>query len=171
MARNRLVSLALAAALALQPALASAQDCASQVQSAEEQARQQFIQGMAGLANNNFSLRPGTMSSMACLDKFMSGNMDTLFRPPQLNDLLGQVLNFACQKATQAMSSSGMGAGGATNLQSIIGSLSGGLNIPGMGGGGGGGLMNLSSMLGAGGGGGGFSSGTGSIGNLFAGRR
>ncbi len=150
----------------MQPALASAQDCASQVQSAEEQSRQMFIQGMAGLANNNFSQRPGTFSSMACLDKFMKGNMDTLFKPPQLNDLLGQVLNFACQQAKQSMSGAlGGGGMGGLNLQSIIGSLSGGLNIPG--GGGGGGLMNLSSMLGGGASGNSFSTQSGGISSLF----
>jgi len=142
--RNRFLSMALAAAFFVQPVLASAQECASEVQQAEEQARQLYINGMSGLANNSFSSRPGTFSSMACLDKFMQGGMDIFFRPPQLNDLLGQVLNFACQQAQQALS--GAGGGGGTNLQSLIGSMSGGLNV--LGAGGGAQTVNLSQVLG-----------------------
>ena len=164
MSRSRLAALALAALVALHPAAASAAgDCASQVQQAEEQARTQYINGMSGLANNNFSQRQGSYTQLACLDKFMQGNMDTLFRPPQLSGLLNQVLSFACQQAKQAL---GGALGNATNLQSLIGSMSGGgLNLQGLvgsmagggvnlgsiAGGGAGGIVNLSSMLGGGG--------------------
>jgi len=169
MAFRKALRIALVATLAVAPAAARAQDCSSQVQSAEESARQQYIQGMAGLANNNFSQRPGSFSSMACLDKFMQGNMDTLFRPPQLNDLLGQVLNFACQQAKQAVSGAlGGGGMGGLNLQSMLGSLSGGINIPGASGGAN--LMNLSSMLGGGASGNSYSTSTGGISSLFGGR-
>jgi len=159
MIRRRIAGLGLAVLLAFQPALAFADgDCASQVQQAEEQARTQYINGMSGLANNNFSQRPSSYSQMACLDKFMQGNMDTLFRPPQLSSLLSQVLGFACQQAKQAMGGS---MGNATNLQGLIGSMAGGgVNIQGLigsmaGGGlnmgaiaGGGGIVNLSQSLG-----------------------
>ena len=141
--RRKLAAAFLSVMIAVTPAMA--QDCSSSVQSAEEQARQMFINGMAGLANNSFSQRPGTFSSMACLDKFMSGGMDIMFRPPQLNDLLGQVLSFACQQAKQALTGATGGAG--LNLQSLIGSLSGGgINLGALGGASQ--IVNLSSMLG-----------------------
>lgn len=186
MIRRHVAGLGLAVLLAFQPALARASgDCASQVQQAEEQSRTQYINGMSGLANNNFSQRPNSYSQMACLDKFMQGNMDTLFRPPQLSGLLSQVMSFACQQAKQAM---GGAMGNATNLQGLIGSLAGGgINIQGLigsmaGGGlnmssiaGGGGIVNLSQTLGmatslAGGiSGGGGMGGMGGIGGLVGG--
>lgn len=114
-------------------------DCSTQVSGAQDTGRQAFIQGMAGLASNNFSGRPGSFTSMACLDKFMQGNMDIMFKPPDLSTLLGQVMNFACQSASSGATSSG--AGNLGNLTSLIGSLSGGLNTSG------GGSMNLGSLM------------------------
>jgi hypothetical protein len=159
MVRSRFAGFALAALVAFHPVAAFADgDCASQVQQAEEQSRTQYINGMSGLANNNFSQRQGSYSQLACLDKFMQGNMDTLFRPPQLSGLLSQVLSFACEKAKSSM---GGALGNATNLQGLIGSMAGGgINIQGLigsmaGGGlnmgsiaGGGGIVNLSQTLG-----------------------
>ncbi len=143
----------LVAMLAAGPAMAG-DDCTSAVSNAQDQGRQAFIQGMAGLASNNFSTRPGSFSSMACLDKFMQGNMDIMFKPPSLNDLLGQVMNFACQAASSATGSSNA-MGNLGSLTSLIGSLSGGLNLGGMTGGSSG-TTNLGSLMG------GLFSGTGS---------
>lgn len=151
-----------AATLALSIAVSSiahANECSSDIQSAMDQSRMTYVNGMNGLASNNFSSRPGTYSNIACLDKFMKGSMDIFFKPPQLTDLLGQVLNFACQQAKQAMSG---GGGGSTNLGSLIGSLAGGLSVPGSNGGSQ--TINLNQVLGAviGGSGSGSSFGSGS---------
>lgn len=150
MSRSRLAALALSVLVAVQPAAAWASgDCASQVQQAEEQSRTQYINGMSGLARNNFSQREGSYTQLACLDKFMQGNMDTLFRPPQLSGLLSQVLSFACQQAQQALQGA---LGNATNLQGLIGSMSGGgINIQGLLGSIGGGGLNMGSIAGGGG--------------------
>jgi hypothetical protein len=160
MSRSRLAAVAFAAMLAAHPAAAqSSGDCASQIQQVEEQSRTQYINGMSSLARNNFSQRQGSYTQMACLDKFMQGNMDTFFRPPQLSGLLSQVMSFACQQAQQAMGGAmgnatnlqgliGSLAGGGINIQGLIGSLAGGgLSMGGMGGGGGG-IVNLSQTLG-----------------------
>lgn len=125
--------------------LAQANECSTDIQSAMDQSRMTYVNGMNGLASNNFSSRPGTYSNIACLDKFMKGGMDIFFKPPQLTDLLGQVLNFACQQAKQALS--GGGSGGSTNLGQLIGSLAGGLSIPGSSGGSQ--TVNLNQVLGA----------------------
>ncbi len=149
----------IAASLALSIALSSAvhaNECSSDIQSAMDQSRMTYVNGMNGLASNNFSSRPGTYSNIACLDKFMKGSMDIFFKPPQLTDLLGQVLNFACQQAKQALSGAG---GGSTNLGSLIGSLAGGLNVPGSNGGSQ--TINLNQVLGAVMGGSGSGSGSG----------
>ncbi len=139
-AATRAASLLVAASLCCVPALAG-NDCSSSVSSAQDSGRQTFINGMAGLASNNFSNRPASFSSMACLDKFMQGNMDIMFKPPSLNDLLGQVMNFACQAATTSSTSGSM-----PNISSLIGSLSGGLNMGGSSGSTGG-ITNLAGMM------------------------
>ncbi len=125
--------------------IARAQECSTDIQSAMDQSRMNYVNGMNGMASNNFSSRPGTYSNIACLDKFMQGNMDLFFKPPQLTDLLGMVLNFACQQAKQALGGGG-GSGGSTNLGQLIGSLAGGLNVPG--GSGGSQTVNLNTVLG-----------------------
>ena len=102
------------------------------------QSQTSYLNGMSGLASNSFSSRPGTYASAGCLDKFMKGQMDVMFKPPALTDLLGLVLNFACQQATQAIS----GAASGTNLSSLIGPLSGGLSI-------GGSTINLNQVMGS----------------------
>lgn len=157
--KKHVVAAALSLVLALQPAALLAQECLPEVQSATDTVRQTYIQGMSGLANNNFSQRPGTMSSMACLDKFMQGSMDIFFKPPQLNDLLSQVLNFACQKATQAVSNA-VGGGGGGNVQGLLNGLVGGLS---------GGGSNLGQALGGGYSGGGTQ--VNSLNSLFGSRR
>lgn len=158
--KKHVIAASVAALLALHPVAASAQECLPEVQSATDNVRQQFIQGMSGLASNNFSQRPGTMSSMACLDKFMQGSMDIFFKPPQLNDLLSQVLNFACQQAKQAIGNAT--GGGGSNVSGLLNGLVGGLS-------GGGGGSNLSQALGGGYSGGGAQST--SINSLFGNRR
>ena len=158
--KSRTVVAAVLALSMVASGMAHANECSSDVQSAMDQSRMTYVNGMNGLASNNFSSRPGTYSIIACLDKFMKGSMDIFFKPPQLTDLLGQVLNFACQQAKQAMS--GGGGGGSTNLGSLIGSLAGGLSVPGSNGGSQ--TINLNQVLGAvmGGGGGGLGGGGGS---------
>lgn len=160
---KRVVAAVLAINLAVAPALA--QDCSTDVQSAQESARQTYIQGMTGLAGSNFSNRPGTFSSLGCLDKFMQGNMDVFFRPPQLNDLLGMVLNFACQQLQQKVGAAGGAGGGIGNLTSLLGGLAGGLNVPSAGGGSS--LVNLNQVLGYGSS---VNSSGGSLNGLFSGR-
>ena len=138
MAKNaRRAAAALLTLLSCTPAVAG-DDCSSSVSGAQDNGRQSFIQGMAGLASNNFSGRPGSFTSMACLDKFMQGNMDIMFKPPDINTLLGQVMNFACQSGSSQ--SMGSGASGLGSLTSLIGSLSGGLNMNGGG-------LNLGSLM------------------------
>lgn len=141
--------------------IAHAQECSTDIQSAMDQSRMNYVSGMNGMASNNFSSRPGTYSNIACLDKFMQGNMDLFFKPPQLTDLLGMVLNFACQQAKQAIG--GGASGGSTNLGSLIGALAGGLNVPGSNGGSQ--TVNLNSVLGRVSGG--STSSSGGIGSLF----
>lgn len=157
--RKHAIAAAVSLVMALQPVASMAQECFPEVQSATDTVRQQYIQGMSGLANNNFSQRPGTMTSMACLDKFMQGSMDIFFKPPQLNDLLSQVLNFACQQAKQAIGNAIGGAGGGSNVSNLLNGLVGGL----------GGGANLGQSLG-----GGYSGGSvqpGSLNALFGNRR
>lgn len=159
--KKRIIVASVSALLAFHPIAASAQECLPEVQQATEGVRQTFIQGMSGLASNNFSQRPGTMSSMACLDKFMQGSMDIFFKPPQLNDLLSQVLNFACQQAKQAIGNA-VGGGGGSNVSGLLSGLVGGLS-------GGGGGSNLGQALGGGYSGGGAQST--SLNALFGNRR
>ena len=136
---KKIVAYAVVAAL-LAASSASAQDCSGTVQSAQNAARTAYVTGMSGLAQNNFSTRPGSFATMACLDKFMQGNMDIMFKPPTLTSLLGTVMNFACQAAaTQLASAAG---GSSPNIGSLLGSLAGGLNI-----GANGGSLNLSQVL------------------------
>lgn len=144
MMRKRLVPVALAVFLAASPALA--QDCAVDVQQAQDSARKMYIDGMGGLASNNFSQRPGTFSKMGCLDKFMQGNMDVFFKPPQLQDLLQQALSFACEQVQQAIGGALGGAGGSGADLGALASLAGGLNVPG-GSGGSGQSVNLGQLL------------------------
>lgn len=111
--------------------VANAAECAVDVANAQEQARNQYVNGMSGLANNNYSMRPGSYSSMACLDGFMQGDMDIFFRPPALDDLLQQALSFACEQIAGAMEGGGPGGqGGQAQVLDIMKSLTGGLNVP-----------------------------------------
>jgi hypothetical protein len=103
-----------------------AQECADDIKSATESIRQSYVNGMGGVANSNFSMRPGSFSKIGCLDKFMKGDMDIFFRPPSLDSLLEQVISFACEAAAAKLT-------GAAGGGSAIGKLSdmvGGLNIP-----------------------------------------
>mgnify|MGYP001209317712 CR=1 FL=1 len=112
-----------------------AQECDINIANAVEAQRQEYINGMTGLATNNYSGRPGTYSSMACLDKFMQGDMDIFFRPPALDDLLQQALSFACEQIADAITGSEAGGGGQEQVLALLQSMSGGLSVPNQGGG------------------------------------
>lgn len=111
--------------------LAWAAECDVQVSSAIESERENYINGVAGLASSNYSSRPGSFTSMACLDQFMQGGMDIFFRPPDLDSLLQQVLSFACEQISGGGQgqSGGMG-GGAPDLMALVKGFSGGLTVP-----------------------------------------
>lgn len=135
---KKLVAVSLAVFLSCSSAMADG-DCNSSVSSAQDAVRNVMIQGVSGLITNSFSSRPSSFTSMACLDKFMQGKMDIMFKPPSLSDLLGTVMNFACQSVGSGNSFSSSGL----NLSSLLGNLSGGLNI-------GGSVFNLSGLFGNG---------------------
>jgi hypothetical protein len=82
---------------------------------------------------------------MACLDKFMQGSQDIMFKPPSLTSLLGTVMNFACQQAATSTSGS---SSAMPNIGQLLGSLSGGLNLSGLTSSTGS-AVNLSGLLGA----------------------
>lgn len=133
---NRLISRSIVVLAMLATTAVQATECAVEVSNAQEQARNQYVNGMSGLANNNYSMRPGSYSSMACLDGFMQGDMDVFFRPPALDDLLQQALAFACEQISGAMEGGGPGGqGGQAQVLDIMKSLSGGLSVPSAGGG------------------------------------
>lgn len=129
--RTMLRSVIAALALASAP-IASAAECAVQVSNAIESERENYINGVNGLASSNYSTRPGSYSSMACLDQFMQGGMDIFFRPPDLDSLLQQVLSFACEQISQGMGGGMTGGGqqGGGDLMALVKSFSGGLSVP-----------------------------------------
>lgn len=117
--------------------LVQAAECDPDVESTLDQMREQYINGMSGLANNNASMRPGSYSQMSCLDSFMQGDMDIFFRPPKLDDLLQQALSFACEQIAGALEGGGPGGqGGQGQVLDLMKSFSGGLNVPNPNGGG-----------------------------------
>lgn len=117
-------------ALSFSTAAVSATECAVEFQQAEQAVRERYINGMSGLASSNFSTRPGTFSSMACLDKFMQGDMDIFFRPPDLDSLLQQALSFACETVMDAVQGGGGGGGGSTDVLAMLKSMGGGVKLP-----------------------------------------
>jgi hypothetical protein len=126
---RKTVLVALAAALAVSaPAAAFAAACDTEIEQATEQQRKQYVEGMSGVANSNFSTRPGSFSQIGCLDKFMKGDMDIFFRPPTLDSLLEKAVSFACEKITSATSSGG--GGGDAAILSKFSDLAGSVNIP-----------------------------------------
>jgi len=133
--RRRFHSVLLAVAMAFSSSVAMANDCDASISNALEQSRSDYVNGIAGLASNNYSSRPGSYSSMACLDQFMQGEMDIFFRPPDLDSLLQQVLSFACDQIMDALQGGGGGSQGTGQMLALMKEFSGGLNVPSSGGG------------------------------------
>ncbi|WP_327211047.1 hypothetical protein [Rhizobium leguminosarum] len=98
---TRSAALAIAIFAGTAQAMASA-SCDTDVASALDKQRQEFIASASDLADQNFSRRPGTFASTTCLDTLMKqGGVDIFFKPPSLDTILGMVKNFACQQASQ----------------------------------------------------------------------
>ena len=128
--RRSFRTMVLSVALAASVTVVQASDCEVSVSNAMEQLRTDYVNGMSGLASNNYSSRPGSYSSMACLDQFMQGEMDIFFRPPDLDSLLQQVLSFACDQIASAIQGGGSSGGGSGELLALMKEFSGGLNVP-----------------------------------------
>lgn len=80
----------------------AATSCDTDVATALDKQRQEFIASASDLADQNFSRRPGTFATTTCLDTLMKqGGTDIFFKPPSLDTILGMVKNFACQQASQ----------------------------------------------------------------------
>lgn len=106
---------------------AAAMYCSNEVSQAQERVRQEHVSGMTDLASQNFSARPGAFGDMACLESLMQGQMDILFRPPDLQSLLQEVVAFACEALEDAVGDALGGVGDLTDFGSLTG---GGLVIP-----------------------------------------
>lgn len=135
---GRATAVALVAAT-LSASPAAGMYCSTEVENAQERVRQEHVSGMTDLASQNFSARPGTFGDMACLEGLMQGQMDLLFRPPDLQSLLQQVVSFACDALEDAVGDALGGVGDLSDFGSLTG---GGLKLPVGAGGGGGGTAN-----------------------------
>ena len=124
----RIRALACTMSLLLGGGPALAEYCAPEVEQAQERVRKQHVDGMTGVATQNFSSRPGTFGDMACLEGLMQGQMDILFRPPDLQSLLQEVVAFACEQIEQELAGALGGSGDLGDFGSLTG---GGLQIPG----------------------------------------
>lgn len=145
MIRNRFTR---AAALSIALLASSAQvmaatSCDTDVASALDKQRQEFIASASDLADQNFSRRPGTFASTTCLDTLMKqGGVDIFFKPPSLDTILGMVKNFACQQASQIFDKL---VGGNGSMALKMGEIISGVKLDGSSSGIGGSILNSSS--------------------------